>query len=68
MTKLKTAAEELVGKKSVTHQTGPAGKVCSRVYVEAGMQIVKEMYLCFLIDRSFERIVMIGSAQRRNGN
>ena len=27
------------------------------------MQIVKEMYLCFLIDRSFERIVMIGSAK-----
>ena len=25
--------------------------------------IVKELYLCFLIDRSFERIVMIGSAK-----
>lgn len=60
---VRIAAEELLGKNLVTHQTGPAGKVCSRVYVEAGMQIVKEMYLCFLIDRSFERIVMIGSGK-----
>src|SRR5574340_521860 len=59
---VRAAAEELLGKNLVTHQTGPAGKVCSRVYVEAGTQIVREMYLCFLIDRSFERIVMIGSA------
>ena len=46
------AAEELLGKILVTRQTGPLGKVCSRVYVEAGTEIAKEMYLCFLIDRS----------------
>lgn len=57
------AAEELLGKNLVTHQTGPAGKICSRVYVEAGTDIAKELYLCFLIDRSSERIVMVGSAQ-----
>jgi malate-CoA ligase subunit beta len=56
------AAEELLGKNLVTRQTGPAGKICSRVYVEAGTLISKEMYLCFLIDRSSERIVMIGAA------
>jgi malate-CoA ligase subunit beta len=60
---IKAAAEELLGKNLVTRQTGPTGKVCSRVYVEAGTQIAKEMYLCFLIDRSSERIVMVGSAQ-----
>ncbi|MGH8761919.1 MAG: malate--CoA ligase subunit beta [Nitrosospira sp.] len=60
---VKEAAEELLGKNLVTHQTGPAGKVCSRVYVEAGTEIAKELYLCFLIDRSSERIVMVGSAQ-----
>jgi len=60
---VKAAAEELLGKKLVTHQTGPAGKVCSRVYVEAGTDIAKELYLCFLLDRSHERIVMVGSAQ-----
>ena len=57
------AAEELLGKRLVTHQSGPAGKICSRVYVEAGTSITKELYLCFVIDRSSERIVMIGSSQ-----
>ena len=33
------------------------------MYIEAGTDIAKELYLCFLIDRSSERIVMIGSAQ-----
>ncbi|HJT50339.1 MAG TPA: malate--CoA ligase subunit beta [Nitrosospira sp.] len=60
---VRAAAEELLGKILVTRQTGPLGKVCSRVYVEAGTEIAKEMYLCFLIDRSSERIVMIGSAE-----
>ena len=61
---VRAAAEEFLGKNLVTRQTGPAGKVCSRGYMlRQGMQIVKEMYLCFLIDRSFERIVMIGSGK-----
>jgi malate-CoA ligase subunit beta len=59
---VESAAEELLGKNLVTRQTGPAGKICSRVYIEAGTLVSKEMYLCFLIDRSSERIVMVGSA------
>jgi len=59
---VRAAAEELLGKNLVTRQTGPAGKSCTRVYIESGMQIAREMYLCFLIDRGFERIAMIGSA------
>ena len=57
------AAESLLGKRLVTHQTGSSGKVCSRLYVEAGTEIAKELYFCFLVDRSSERIVMVGSAQ-----
>ncbi len=60
---VEVAAEELLGKNLVTHQTGPAGKMCSRLYIEAGTNIAKEMYLSFLIDRSTERVIMIGSAQ-----
>ena len=60
---VETAAEALLGKKLVTHQTGPAGKVCSRLYIEAGTKIAKELYLSFLIDRSTERVIMIGSAE-----
>ncbi|MDP3334010.1 MAG: malate--CoA ligase subunit beta [Methylococcaceae bacterium] len=60
---VEAAAEALLGKKLVTHQTGPAGKVCGRLYIEAGTNIVKELYFSFLVDRSSERIVMVGSAQ-----
>lgn len=60
---VEAVAEGMLGKRLVTHQTGPAGKVCGRLYVEAGTEIAQEMYLCFLIDRSSERIVMVGSSQ-----
>ncbi|MDP7536485.1 MAG: malate--CoA ligase subunit beta [Methylococcales bacterium] len=58
-----SAADGLLGKTIVTHQTGPQGKVCSRLYIEAGTDIVRELYLSFLIDREYERIVMIGSSE-----
>ncbi len=57
------AAEELLGKRLVTHQTGSAGKVCLRLYVEAGTDIAKELYFSFLVDRAHERIVMVGSSE-----
>ncbi|WP_150047863.1 MULTISPECIES: malate--CoA ligase subunit beta [Methylomonas] len=57
------AANALLGKRLVTHQTGPAGKQCLRLYVEAGTEILKELYFSLLIDRAHERIVMVGSAQ-----
>lgn len=60
---VEAAAEALLGKKLITHQSGPAGKVCSRLYVETGSKIAKETYLSFMIDRSTERVIMIGSAQ-----
>jgi malate-CoA ligase subunit beta len=60
---VEVAAADMLGKRLVTHQTGPAGKVCSRLYIEAGTDIAKELYFSFLVDRSHERIVMVGSAQ-----
>jgi malate-CoA ligase subunit beta len=60
---VEAAAGYLLGKRLVTHQTGPAGKVCGRLYVEAGIEIAKELYFCFLVDRGSERIVMVGSAE-----
>ncbi|MEY2666102.1 MAG: hypothetical protein RLZZ384_273 [Pseudomonadota bacterium] len=58
-----TATNDLLHKVLVTHQTGAAGKLCDKVYVEAGTDIQKELYFCFLVDRISERIVMVGSAQ-----
>jgi malate-CoA ligase subunit beta len=60
---VETAAESMLGRRLVTHQTGPAGKICLRLYIERGSYIAKELYFSFLVDRAQERIVMVGSAQ-----
>lgn len=60
---VEAAAKALLGKELVTHQTGPAGKICSRLYIEAGSDIDKEIYLSLMIDRTSEGIVLVGSAQ-----
>ncbi len=36
------AANELLGKTLVTHQTGPKGKVVYRLYIEEGTEIERE--------------------------
>lgn len=60
---IEVAAESLLGQRLVTHQSGPAGKLCSKLYIEAGTDIARELYLAFMIDRSHERVIMVGSAQ-----
>ena len=60
---VEAAAEAMLGHKLVTHQTGAAGKICLRLYIEAGTNIAKELYFSFLVDRSHERIVMVGSSE-----
>ena len=57
------AAEDLLGKVLITHQTGPAGKRVNRLLIEAGAAIKKEYYLSFVIDRQTARIVMMGSEE-----
>ena len=57
------AAEELLGKKLVTHQTGPQGKVCHRLYIEAGCNIEREIYMAFVLDRSKESVTVVASAE-----
>ena len=57
------AAEELLGKKLITHQTGDQGKVCHRLYIEAGCNIDREIYLAFVLDRARESVTVIASAE-----
>ncbi len=57
------AAKALLGSTLVTHQTGPAGKVVHRLYVEAAEPFVRELYLGFVLDRKAERIRVIASAE-----
>jgi len=61
-TEIQRAAEELLGKMLVTHQTGPAGKLVSRLYIEEATEIAKEIYLAFVMDRATERIMVVASA------
>ena len=52
----------MLGKKLATHQTGPAGKLVSRLYIEEASDIAKEIYLAFVMDRATERIMVVASA------
>ena len=60
---VKAAAEAMIGKTLVTKQTGPQGKVVSRVYVEDGCDIRRELYLGLLVDRATSRVVIMASTE-----
>ena len=60
---LSVVAKELLGKKLVTHQTGPEGKEVKRLYVEESSNIDKEFYLSCLVDRASSKIAFISSDQ-----
>ena len=53
---VKAAATAMLGHTLVTKQTGEAGKVVNRVYVEAGCDIQRELYLSLLVDRASSRV------------
>src|SRR5580700_10936372 len=57
------AAAGMLGKRLVTHQTGPHGRDVKRVYVEAASDIARELYLALSIDRATGRITLIASAE-----
>src|SRR5215468_686140 len=57
------AARVMLGQKLVTHQTGPEGREVKRVYVEEGCDIARELYLGLLIDRTAQRVTLIGSTE-----
>ena len=55
--------ERMFGQKLVTHQTGPEGKGIYRVYVEGAVDIVQEIYLGLVLDRSSQRVMIVASAE-----
>jgi succinyl-CoA synthetase beta subunit len=60
---VKTLAGEILGMTLRSHQTGPEGKVVRKVYVEAGSEIDRELYLGMLLDRAAEKIAIIASTE-----
>jgi len=56
-------AHKMLGRTLVTKQTGPAGKVVNRIYIESGADIARELYLAVLVDRQTSRIAFVCSTE-----
>ncbi|MGQ0779153.1 MAG: malate--CoA ligase subunit beta [Pseudonocardiales bacterium] len=55
------AADGLFGHRLVTRQSGPAGKLVYRVYVEAATDVARELYFGIVLDRRTERVTVLAS-------
>ena len=62
------AAEAMLGKRLITTQTGPAGKLVLRLYIEEGADIAREIYLAFVMDRASEAHRGRRLGRRRHGD
>jgi succinyl-CoA synthetase beta subunit len=56
-------ARQMLGHTLVTVQTGPAGKLVNRLYIEEGSAIEKEFYLAVLVDRQTSRVAFVASTE-----
>ena len=60
---VRAEAERMLGMTLVTHQTGPKGRVVSRLYIEEGAAIARELYLSLLVDRDTSRVSVVASTE-----
>jgi succinyl-CoA synthetase beta subunit len=60
---VRAEAKRMLGMNLVTHQTGPAGKIVQRLYVEEGTAIARELYLSCLVDRETSKIAFMASTE-----
>jgi succinyl-CoA synthetase beta subunit len=60
---VKAAAEAMIGHTLITKQTGPQGRLVRRVYVEAGCDIARELYVSLLVDRLSGRVTIVASTE-----
>ena len=65
---VRQAAKALLGKRLVTHQTGPEGRIVHRLYIEAAVPIEREIYLGLVLDRKSERVMIVASRAGRHGD
>ena len=56
-------ASNILGRRLVTKQTGPAGKMVSNLYIEAGCAIAHEYYLALLVDRESDSVLIMASTE-----
>jgi succinyl-CoA synthetase beta subunit len=57
-----SAADDLFGSRLVTDQTGERGRGVFRLYIEQTVDIAREIYVAFVLDRTTERIMLVASA------
>jgi succinyl-CoA synthetase beta subunit len=60
---VRAEAERMLGMTLVTHQTGPHGRLVSRLYIEEGADIARELYLSLLVDRDTSRVSVVASTE-----
>ena len=60
---VRATATGLLGKTLVTIQTGPQGKTVNKVFVEAGCDIARELYLGIVLDRASSMPVLMASTE-----
>jgi succinyl-CoA synthetase beta subunit len=56
-------AQRMLGNKLVTIQTGPEGKTVNQVFIEAGCDIARELYLGIVLDRAASMPVLMCSQE-----
>ena len=56
-------AREMLGHTLVTKQTGPAGKVVNRLYIEDGADIARELYCSLLVNRETGEVAFVVSTE-----
>ncbi|MDD5262579.1 MAG: ADP-forming succinate--CoA ligase subunit beta [Methylacidiphilales bacterium] len=60
---VKDLAEKMLNNTLITHQTGPAGRVVSRVLVAESVTIDRELYFAIVMDRATNGPVVMASRQ-----
>ncbi|UCH74931.1 MAG: ADP-forming succinate--CoA ligase subunit beta [Rhodospirillales bacterium] len=61
------AADELLGRKIVTGQTGRDGLLIKKVYVEQACDVDRELYAALMVNRTRARIDLVAAAQGGEG-
>jgi succinyl-CoA synthetase beta subunit len=56
-------AAGMLGRKLVTHQTGPEGRLVRRLLVEEGADIASEFYVGMVVDRATQCVALVASGE-----
>ncbi|KAF2453378.1 atp-specific succinyl-CoA synthetase beta subunit [Lineolata rhizophorae] len=62
-TEARILADQMIGHKLITKQTGAAGRLCNSVYIVERKFARREFYLAVLMDRSSQAPVIVASSQ-----